>query len=135
MVVPPPMVVLVVVVGSRVVEVVGRAVVVVGRAVEVGAEVVAGLRPAPAAGRTRGRGRVVVEETPAKRLRGRWVVDGATSSAGARVQVASSPEDWVVTNPSRLPPPAPSSTATARIAHRRSKLNRTYAPVCALPIR
>ena len=70
--------VVVVVLGATVVEVVGATVVVVGRTVEV-VEVVAGLRPAVAAGRTRGRGRVVVEDTPAKRLRCRWVVEDATS--------------------------------------------------------
>jgi hypothetical protein len=134
-VVSPPMVVLVVVVvGSRVVEVVGRAVVIVGRTVEVEAEVVAGVRPAVEAERTRGRGRVVVEEIPAKRLRGR-VVEGATSSVGARVRAACPPEDRVVRNPSRLPLPAPSSTAAARIAHRRSMLNRTAAPRVRLLIR
>ena len=67
-----------VVVGATVVEVVGATVVVVGRTVEV-VEVVAGLRPAVAAGRTRERGRVVVEDTPAKRLRCRRVVEDATS--------------------------------------------------------
>lgn len=71
-------VVVVVVLGATVVEVVGATVVVVGRTVEV-VEVVAGLRPAVAAGRTRGRGRVVVEDTPAKRLRCRRVVEDATS--------------------------------------------------------
>lgn len=70
--------VVVVVLGATVVEVVGATVVVVGRTVEV-VEVVAGLRPAVAAGRTRGRGRVVVEDTPAKRLRCRRVVEDATS--------------------------------------------------------
>ena len=70
---------LVVVVSALVVVVVlGATVVVVGRTVEV-VEVVAGLRPAVAAGRTRGRGRVVVEDTPAKRLRCRRVVEDATS--------------------------------------------------------
>lgn len=69
--------VVVVVLGATV-EVVGATVVVVGRTVEV-VEVVAGLRPAVAAGRTRGRGRVVVEDTPAKRLRCRRVVEDATS--------------------------------------------------------
>jgi hypothetical protein len=68
----------VVVLGATVVEVVGATVVVVGRTVEV-VEVVAGLRPAVAAGRTRGRDRVVVEDTPAKRLRCRRVVEDATS--------------------------------------------------------
>jgi hypothetical protein len=70
--------VVVVVLGATVVEVVGATVVVVGRTVEV-VEVVAGLRPAVAAGRTRGRDRVVVEDTPAKRLRCRRVVEDATS--------------------------------------------------------
>ena len=70
--------VVVVVLGATVVEVVGATVVVVGRTVEV-VEVVAGLRPVVAAGRTRGRGRVVVEDTPAKRLRCRRVVEDATS--------------------------------------------------------
>jgi len=70
--------VVVVVLGATVVEVVGAIVVVVGRTVEV-VEVVAGLRPAVAAGRTRGRDRVVVEDTPAKRLRCRRVVEDATS--------------------------------------------------------
>ena len=70
--------VVVVVLGPTVVEVVGATVVVVGRTVEV-VEVVAGLRPAVAAGRARGRGRVVVEDTPAKRLRCRRVVEDATS--------------------------------------------------------
>ena len=68
----------VVVLGATVVDVVGATVVVVGRTVEV-VEVVAGLRPAVAAGRTRGRGWVVVEDTPAKRLRCRRVVEDATS--------------------------------------------------------
>jgi hypothetical protein len=72
------LVVVVVVLGTAVVEVVAAAVVVVGRTVEV-VEVVAGLRPAVAAGRTRGRGRVVVEDTPAKWLRCRRVVEDATS--------------------------------------------------------
>ena len=71
------LIVVVVVLGATVVEVVGATVVVVGRTVEV-VEVVAGLRPAVAAGSARGRGRVV-EETPAKRLRCRRVVEDATS--------------------------------------------------------
>ena len=71
---------LVVVVSALIVVVVvlGATVVMVGRTVEV-VEVVAGLRPAVAAGSARGRGRVVVEETPAKRLRCRRVVEDATS--------------------------------------------------------
>lgn len=71
-------VVVVVVLGATVVEVVGAIVVVVGRAVEV-VEAVPGLRAAVAAGSVRGRGRVVVEETPAKRPPLRRVVEGATS--------------------------------------------------------
>jgi hypothetical protein len=128
-VVPPS----VVVVGSRVVVVVGsRVVVVVGRTVEVVVEVVAGMRPAVATG-ARGRGgRVVVDETPANRLRWRLVVDGATACGGARLGEASTGPAGVVRNPSRLPPPAPSATATTRVAHRRSRLNRTAAPVCEL---
>jgi hypothetical protein len=77
-VVVSPVVVVVVVLGATVVEVVGAIVVVVGRRVEV-VGVVPGLRPAVAAGSVRGRGRVVVEETPAKRPPLRRVVEGATS--------------------------------------------------------
>jgi hypothetical protein len=72
---------LVVVVSALIVVVVvvpGATVVMVGWTVEV-VEVVAGLRPAVAVGSTRGRGRVVVEDTPAKRLRCRRVVEDATS--------------------------------------------------------
>jgi hypothetical protein len=72
------LVVVVVVLGTAVVEVVAAAVVAVGRTVEV-VEVVARLRSAVAAGSTRWRGRVVVEDTPAKRLRCRRVVEDATS--------------------------------------------------------
>ena len=128
-VVPSPVVVVVVVLGATVVEVVGAIVVVVGRTVEV-VEAVPGLRPAVAAGSVRGRGRVVVEETPAKRPPLRRVVEGATSSTGARAW-ASSPGAGAVTNPIRLPPPAPSITATTSVAHRRSMLNRTDAPAPA----
>jgi hypothetical protein len=119
-------VVVVVEAGPTVVEVVGAAVVVVGRTVEV-VELVAGRSPAVAAGKTRGRGRVVVEDTPANRPRCRRVVEEATCSAGASPW-ASPSATGAVTNPSRLPPPAPSSTATTSIAHRRSTLNRTNAP-------
>ena len=77
-VVVSPVVVVVVVLGATVVEVVGAIVVVVGRRVEV-VGVVPGLRPAVAAGSVRGRGRVVDEETPAKRPPLRRVVEGATS--------------------------------------------------------
>ena len=132
MVVSSPTVVVVVEVGSTVVEVVG-ATVVVGRTVEV-VEVVAGLSPAVAAGRTRGRGRVVVEEAPANRPRWRRVVEGATCCAGARPW-ASPSGTGAVTNPSTLPAPAPSITATTSVAHRRSMLNRTNAPRARLPIR
>jgi hypothetical protein len=118
--------VVVVEVGSTVVEVVGATVVVVGRTVEA-VEVVTGLSPAVAAERTRGRGRVVVEEAPPTRLRCRRVVEEATCSAGASPW-ASPSGTGAVTNPSRLPPPAPSSTATTSVAHRRSMLNRTNAP-------
>ena len=76
-VVVSPVVVVVVVLGATVVEVVGAIVVVVGRTVEV-VGAVPGPRPAVAAGSVRGRGRVVVEETPAKRPL-RRVVEGATS--------------------------------------------------------
>ena len=132
MVVSSPTVVVVVEVGSIVVEVVG-ATVVVGRTVEV-VEVVAGLSPAVAAGRTRGRGRVVVEEVPANRPRWRRVVEGATCCGGARPW-ASPSGTGAVTNPSALPAPAPSITATTSVAHRRSMLNRTNAPRARLPIR
>jgi hypothetical protein len=126
----------VVVVGSRsaVVEV-GRAVVVVGRTVVAVVEVVAGLRSTVAAGTARGRGRVVVEEAPANRLRGRRVVEDATCSGGARLWAASLGWAAEVRYPSRLPPPAPSSTATTSVAHRRSMLNRTKGPRVRLPTR
>jgi hypothetical protein len=122
-VLPPTVVDVVVVLGATVVEVVGATVVVVGRAVEL-----AGPRPAVAAGSTRGRGRVVVEEVPAKRLRCRRVVEEATSGTGASAS-RSSPGAGAVTSPSRVPPLAPSTTATASVAHRRSILNPTNAPV------
>jgi hypothetical protein len=127
-VVSSPVVVVVVVLGATVVEVIRGAVVVVGRTVElVGAG--AGLRPAVAAGSARRGARVVVEDSPAKRLRPRRVVDGATSSTGASAS-ASSPGAGAVTNPIRVPPAAPSTTATASVAQRRSMVNRT---VCSRP--
>jgi hypothetical protein len=126
-VVSPTVVDVEVVLGATVVEVVGATVVVVGRMVEL-VEVVAGLRPSVAAGRVRGRGRVVVDETAAKPPRGRFVVEGATSWTGASTR-ASPLEAGAVTNPIRLPPPAPSATATANVAHRRSMLCPTSAPV------
>jgi hypothetical protein len=122
-----PVVVVVVVLGATRVEVVGGAVVVVGRTVElVGA--IAGLRPAVAAGSARRGARVVVEDSPAKRLRSRRVVDGASASA-------SSPGAGAVTNPIRVPPAAPSTTATASVAQRRSMVNRTVCSWPRLPIR
>jgi hypothetical protein len=127
-VVPPTVVDVVVVGGATVVEVVGATVVVVGRAVEL-----AGPRPAVAAGSTRGRGRMVVEDVPAKRLRCRRVVEDATSGTGTSTS-RSSPGAGAVTNPSSVPPLAPSTTATASVAHRRSILNSTNAPV-RFPIR
>jgi hypothetical protein len=130
-VVPPPAVVVVVLVDGAVVDVVVARVVVVGRAVEVvGRAVVAGVRGAVAVERVRGRARVVVEEAPAKRPRGRRVVDGATCSAGARAWTLPSTRSGAVRRPRRLPPPAPRSTATARVAHRRSALNRSPSPPC-----
>jgi hypothetical protein len=118
-------VVVVVVLGATVVDVVGATVVVVGRTVEV-VGAVAGLRPAVAAGRTRGRARVVVEDVPAKRLRWRRVVEGATSGSGAKAST-SSPGAGAVRSPIRLPPLAPRTTATTSVAHRRSMLNRANA--------
>jgi hypothetical protein len=120
----------VVVDGSTVVEVVGRVVVVVGRAVDAVVEVDPGPSPAVEV-RTRGRARVVVvEDAPAKPPRGRRVVEDATS-AGTGLHAASPPGTGAVTNPIRVPPAAPTTTATARIAHRRSMLNRTNAPAYA----
>jgi hypothetical protein len=120
-VVPCPTVVVVVedvvvVVGSSVVEV-GRRVVVVGLAVE-----------ALAVGWARGLGRVV--EIPATRPRGRRVV-GATAPLAGASRSASPDGPGAVTNPSALPPTAPSTTATTSVAHRRSSLNRIHAPTCA----
>ena len=129
MVVSPAVVLVAVVLGATVVEVVLATVVVVGWTVEV-VGAVAGLRPWVAAGRPRGRGRVVVEETAAKPPRWRRVVEDATSWTGAST-CASPLEAGAVTNPIRLPPPAPSSTAISNVAHRRSMLNPTNAPVRA----
>jgi hypothetical protein len=108
-------VVVLVVVGRRVVEVVGAAVVVVGREVEV-----------VGAGRARFRG--LVDVVPATRPRGRRVVGAAALVGGASCSLAPPDGPGVVTNPSVPPPIAPSTTATTSIAHRRSSLNRTYAP-------
>jgi hypothetical protein len=111
-------VVVLVVVGSSVVEVEGAAVVVVGRAVELGA------------GTARRRARVV-EEVPSTRPRGRRVVGAAASLGGPTCWATSPDEPGAVTIPSTLPPVAPSTTATTSIAHRRSSLNRIHAPACA----
>src|SRR5829696_1103880 len=101
----------VVVVDGLLVKVVARVVVVVGRAVVVVARaVVAGVRAAVTVGR--GRGRLVVDEAPPKRPRGRRVVDGATGCVGARALAVPSARSGAVRRPRRLPPPAPSSTAT-----------------------
>jgi hypothetical protein len=129
-VVSPPVVV-VVVVGAAVVGVVGAAVVVVGGTVEV-VEVDPGLSPSVAAGSAGRRGRVVVDETPSKRPRSRRVVEGATSWTGAS-PCTSPPGPGAVTNPIRLPPLAPSITATARVAHRRSIPNRKMPPHASQP--
>jgi hypothetical protein len=127
-VVSPAVVLVVVVLGATLVEVVVATVVVVGRTVEP-VEVVTGLRPSVAAGRVRGRGRVVlVDEAPAKPPRGRRVVEGATSCTGASSR-ASPLVAGAVRNPIRLPPTAPSATATANVAHRRSMPSPTSAPV------
>jgi hypothetical protein len=120
-VVSPPVVV-VVVLGAAVVEVGGAAVVVVGGTVEV-VEVDPGLSPSVAGGSARRRGRVVVDETPSKRPRSRRVVEGTTSWTGAS-PCTSPPGPGAVTNPIRLPPLAPSITATASVAHRRSVPSR-----------
>jgi hypothetical protein len=112
-------VVVLVVVGSRVVEVEGAVVVVIGRTVELGA------------GTACRRGRVV-EETPATRPRGRRVVGAAASLEGPSCRAPSPDGPGAVTTPSTLPPVAPSTTATTSIAHRRSSLNRIHAPTCAL---
>ena len=121
----------VVVLGRTVVEVVGATVVVVGGTVEV-VEVDPGLSPSVAAGSTRRRGRVVVDDAPAKRPRSRRVVEGATSWTGAS-PCTSPPGPGAVTNPIRLPPLAPSITATASVAHRRSIPNRKMPPHAAQP--
>jgi hypothetical protein len=114
----------VVVVGGRVVVVVvsGRLVVVAGRLA-----VVAG-------GSGDRRGGTLVE-TPAVRRRGARVVVVATEAGGARTGAGSPWLAGAVSTPSRVPPTAPSATATTIVAHRRSTLNRTNAPVCASPVR
>lgn len=132
----PAVVVGVVVVGSAVVVVGGRVVVVVvvaGRPVVL---VVAARRDAAA--ETGGRGRrwpTLVEEAAAVRLRGWRVVDGATAAGGAREGLASPLLAGAASTPSRVPPTAPSATATTIVAHRRSRLNRTNAPRVRLTAR
>jgi hypothetical protein len=121
----------VVVVGGCVVVVVGGTVVVV---VVAGRRVVeVGTKAAVEAGARYRRGRTLVEVTPALWTRGRRVVDGATAAGGARAGPASPLLAGAVSTPSRLPPTAPSATATTIVVHRRSRLNRTNAPVCASP--
>jgi len=129
-----PAVVGVVVVGSAVVVVGGRVVVVV----VAGRPVVLVVARRDAAVETGGRGRrwpTLVEEAAAVRLRGWRVVDGATAAGGAREGLASPLLAGAVSTPSRVPPTAPSATATTIVAHRRSRLNRTYAPRVRLTAR
>jgi hypothetical protein len=115
-------VVVVVVVSGRVVVVGGGLVVVV-----VAGRLVVGGRLAVVAGGSWDRrgGRLV--EAPAVRRRPRVVV-GATEVGGARTGAGSPWLAGAVSTPSRVPPTAPSATATAIVAHRRSTLNRTNAP-------
>jgi hypothetical protein len=108
-----------------------------GSAVEGGRELVVGRkvgggRVGLAAGEGARRGPALVEETPAKRLFGGLVVDSLATAGGERV--GGSGEEGAVTIPSRLPPHAPTATATASVAHRRSWLNRTNAPACSSPL-
>ncbi len=124
-VVPSPVVVVVVEAGPVVV--VGGLVVVVGVVVVVVVDGGVGRDLVVTPGWARAIGRVVVEEASAKRPRGRRVVDGSTWT-GAGSWTWPLPRPGAVRNPSTLPPPAPSTTATARVAHRRSRLNRTNAP-------
>lgn len=131
----PAVVVGVVVVGSAVVVVGGRVVVVV---VVAGRPVVLVVARRDAAVETGGRGRrwpTLVEEAAAVRLRGWRVVDGATAAGGAREGLASPLLAGAASTPSRVPPTAPSATATTIVAHRRSRLNRTYAPRVRLTAR
>jgi hypothetical protein len=102
----------------------GRVLVVVGR------EVVGGGGVEVDAGEGARRGPAVVEDAPAKRLLGGMVVDSPATAGGARVGGWSGGEGSVRA-PSRLPPHAPTTTATASVAHRRSRLPRTSAPACS----
>jgi hypothetical protein len=122
--------VVVVVSGLVVVVVGGRLVVVVvsGRLVVVG-------RLAVVAGGSGDRRGGTLVETPAVRCRGARVVVVATEAGGARTGAGSPWLAGAVSTPSRVPPTAPSATATTIVAHRRSTLNRTNAPVCASPVR
>jgi hypothetical protein len=101
----------------------GRVLLVVGR------EVVGGGVVEVEAGEGASRG-LAVEETPAKRRFGGLVVATSATAGGARVGGWSGGEG-PVRAPSRLPPHAPTTTATASVAHRRSRLPRTSAPACS----
>jgi hypothetical protein len=104
----------------------GRVLLVVGR------EVVGGGGVEVEAGERASRGRAV-EETPAKRRSGGLVVDASATAGGARVGGWPGGEG-PVRAPSRPPPHAPTTTATASVAHRRSRLPRTSAPACSSPL-
>jgi hypothetical protein len=101
----------------------GRVLLVVGR------EVVGGGVVEVEAGEGASRG-LAVEETPAKRRFGGLVVATSATAGGARVGGWSGGEG-PARAPSRLPPHAPTTTATASVAHRRSRLPRTSAPACS----
>jgi hypothetical protein len=103
-----------------------------GRVLVVGAAEVGGGRVGRDAGEPARRSPAVVEEIPAKRLLGGLVVDSLATAGGDRVGVPG--EEGAVRIPSRLPPHAPTATATASVAHRRSRLNRTNAPACSSPV-
>jgi hypothetical protein len=122
----PPDAVEVVVVSSTVVEVGGSVVLVVvgGGSVVVertggGAAVVVGRRAGSR-----------VEVTPCTFFCGLVVTDSAATGGGIGCGVLGEAAG-AVSNPSTLPPLAPSTTATVSAAHRRSTLYRTRAPVCA----
>jgi hypothetical protein len=100
-----------------------------GRVLVVGREVVGGGGVEVEAGEGASRG-LAVEETPAKRRFGGLVVATSATAGGARVGGWSGGEG-PVRAPSRLPPHAPTTTATASVAHRRSRLPRTSAPACS----
>jgi hypothetical protein len=108
----------VVLVGGSVLLVVGGRVVVVG-----GAVVGAGARGRRA-------GRAVVGVTASTAL---WTAFLAGWVVACTAEVPGADGVWpeAVSRPSALPPPAPSTTATASVANRRSTLNRTKPPGCA----